>query len=513
MKKTNKLIHNNRGAALITIMIAVAFVSILASAILYLSFSNFQMKLANYESKVNFYGTEKDVTELSTTLRNTLATNPSDPEGALKTAVGHAPVNGVERYNPASLAALVYPSPSGNTATFGDTIATFSTSIPEDQANYVTDSTTGKITLRGVVVEHKDSDGYMHKITTDMIFYVKESPAGTDAGGVGEFSVMTDQPITVSGSSTRAVMYGNVYVGPGNYTGVVKDNATSARGKKALTLSNSSYLAQCGDYMIVFGDITLNNKAYLNVTGGKLTVLGDIIINDNATFMCSGELFMPAGCNITGNTNNAHYNAVTELSNDDYNNMLDTIGLTNAKEDGLVANILTKDGLAMLKAAAGETSKADYIYESGVYYYNILWGQADLNSQDVRNALVLNVKGTDLPDGANLHCTIISPNALTIGNQKTMVLTQVGSDIFNKLIAESTNEYSGYSEGTHTVDIKITGNSTYSAYQNGKSKVVGSFFVEDPNTVANNLLGFATGNGNGSVKVDTSCGYENWVKE
>ena len=37
--KKNNVLRNNRGAALVSIMIAVAFVSILASAILYLSFS------------------------------------------------------------------------------------------------------------------------------------------------------------------------------------------------------------------------------------------------------------------------------------------------------------------------------------------------------------------------------------------------------------------------------------------------------------------------------------------
>lgn len=527
MKKTKRFLKDNRGAALISIMIAVAFVSILASALLYLSYSNFQMKVANYQSKVNFYGTEKDMTTLSTTIRNELATHQSDPEGALKTAVGHTVNGDIQRYDTAKLAKLVYSwATSSLIASDGMTI-NFNTNVPADQSNYlVTDegNNVQQITLKGVVIEHIDQDeGYRHSITTDMIFHVKKSPGNDSAGGVGEFSVMTDSAIEVSGSTTRTVMYGNVYIGPGSYDHVTVDNITSPAGHTALSLKDASYYAQRGDYMIVFGDIKLQDTAVLNVASGKLTVFGNIDIGPNANFICNGDLYMPAGCQITGTTSNAKYNSIIEVSADDYKSVLNTIGIgVEAAEDGttppvgLLQNVMTEKGYKLLSSSGNqsETSRADKINYYGVGYQNVWFGEPNINNGNATNSLILNVKATTLQDGANLHSTLISPISLKITNQKTMILTQVGGDVFDILIAKDASEYSDFSEATHSVSIKNTAGGEFSAYQNGKKEVVGKyFFEEDCNEVANDLLGFATGNDGGETKVDTSVGYANWTKE
>ena len=101
-----KYLKNNRGAALVSVMIAVAFIAILASSLLYMAYSNYKMKIVNYESKANFYGTEHDMVVLSTAIRNSIANASSDPEGTLKTLVGVDATTG--RYNPTALAKLVY---------------------------------------------------------------------------------------------------------------------------------------------------------------------------------------------------------------------------------------------------------------------------------------------------------------------------------------------------------------------------------------------------------------------
>ncbi len=55
---------NNRGFALVTVIIAIAFVSILVTAILYLSVMNYQMKSNDYKTRVSFYGAETPLEEL-----------------------------------------------------------------------------------------------------------------------------------------------------------------------------------------------------------------------------------------------------------------------------------------------------------------------------------------------------------------------------------------------------------------------------------------------------------------
>ncbi len=525
MKKTKRFLKDNRGAALISIMIAVAFVSILASALLYLSYSNFQMKVANYQSKVNFYGTEKDMTTLSTTIRNELATHQSDPEGALKTAVGHTVNGDIQRYDTAKLAKLVYSwATSSLIASDGMTI-NFNTNVPVGQSNYlVTDegNNVQQITLKGVVIEHiNQEEGYRHSITTDMIFHVKKSPANASAGGVGEFSVMTDSAIEVSGAKTRTVMYGNVYVGPGTYDHVSVDSITSPAGKVALHLKDYAYYVQYGDYMIVFGDIKLEGQSVLNIAAGKLTVFGNIDIGPTANFICSGDLYMPAGCQITGTTANAKYNSIIEVSEDDYKSVLNTIGIgvevadgEDAPPVGLLQNIMTPEGYELLSHEdnASITSNSDKIDYFGVGYQNIWYGESEINGGNVTNGLVLNVKGTSLQDGANINATLISPFAMKVTNEKTMILTQVGGPVFDILTAKDASEYADFSEDTHSVN--VVNNSLDDYDQTGKKEVVGKyFFEEDCNDVANDLLGFATGNDGGETKVDTSVGYANWTKE
>lgn len=525
MKKTKRFLKDNRGAALISIMIAVAFVSILASALLYLSYSNFQMKVANYQSKVNFYGTEKDMTTLSTTIRNEVATHQSDPEGALKTAVGYTENGDIKRYDPLSLAQLVYPGAVSSLVGTEDATINFNTNVPAEQSNYVVvdeGNNVQQITLKGVIIEHitKD-DGYRHKITTDMVFHVKKSPANASAGGVGEFSVMTDSAIEVSGSTTRTIMYGNVYIGPGSYDHVTVDNVASPAGHTALHLKDASYYAQRGDYMIVFGDIKLEDTAVLNVASGKLTVFGNIDIGPTANFICNGDLYMPSGCQITGTTSNAKYNSIIEVSADDYKSVLNTIGIgvevaegETAPPVGLLQNIMTTDGYELLSSSGNtnDTSRSDKINYFGVGYQNVWFGEQNINNGNATNSLILNVKATTLQDGANLHSTLISPISLKITNQKTMILTQVGGDVFDILTAKDSTEYADFSEDTHSVNIR---NNSVTGYGNsGKKEVVGEYFFEDDcNEIANDLLGFATGNDGGETQVDTSVGYTNWTKE
>lgn len=541
MKKTNKLIHNNRGAALITIMIAVAFVSILASAILYLSFSNYQMKVANYQSKVNFYGTEKDMTTVSTTLRNTLASNISDPLTALKNDVGYTSVAGIERYDTTKLAQLVYPSASSSTVASGDTTVVFSTTITDTNvSNFVIEGggNDHKVTLKGVQIQHTDTQGFEHQITTDIVFNVHKSSGTPDAGGVGEFSVMTDNKITVDadGTNTRVVMYGNVFIGPGTYK--YESGVINPSGVDALVLKGDSIFTQKGDHMIIFGNIVLEDTSVFNVSGGKLTVLGDIIVGPNATFVSSGEVFFPSCAKVTPSTHvpgdltygfkgttanvvpktlvDATNPTVQYLTDANYTSILTTLGLNDATDDGLISKILTSDFKKLMSGEEGtianngidgaaKSAKTTYY---GVDYYNLWFCEEEMNGNKASNALVLNGAAASLQDGGNLHSTIISVKDITITNSKNMILSQVGGDVFNILTAKSTTDYPGYSTDTHTVQIKA-GNGDY---KDGKDVVVGSAFQTTANQTANSLIGYASNGNNGVEQIDTSVGYTNWNK-
>lgn len=55
---------NNTGSAIVTILVVVAFLTILATVMLYISGANYQMKVTDYRTKESFYQAETPVEEL-----------------------------------------------------------------------------------------------------------------------------------------------------------------------------------------------------------------------------------------------------------------------------------------------------------------------------------------------------------------------------------------------------------------------------------------------------------------
>lgn len=63
-KIVKKLQSNNKGAALVTVIVVIAFICVLTTLLLYLSVMNYQMKSTDYKTKVSFYGAEIPLEEL-----------------------------------------------------------------------------------------------------------------------------------------------------------------------------------------------------------------------------------------------------------------------------------------------------------------------------------------------------------------------------------------------------------------------------------------------------------------
>ena len=59
---------NNKGAALITVLVITTFITILATTMLYIAATNFQQKQTDYQNKQSFYKAEKALDELKSIL-------------------------------------------------------------------------------------------------------------------------------------------------------------------------------------------------------------------------------------------------------------------------------------------------------------------------------------------------------------------------------------------------------------------------------------------------------------
>lgn len=74
LKKLNKNRNkDNRGAALITVVIVLLFISILCTLILYISSVNYRMKKADYFAKVSFYSSEIPLENMESNLVETVS--------------------------------------------------------------------------------------------------------------------------------------------------------------------------------------------------------------------------------------------------------------------------------------------------------------------------------------------------------------------------------------------------------------------------------------------------------
>ena len=78
---------SNKGAALVSIMVAVAFLSIIATTLLAISLNNYEMKSVQTKSNMNFYNNEKYLNVVTTNLRSSVY-EQTDPKAVLAAAVG-----------------------------------------------------------------------------------------------------------------------------------------------------------------------------------------------------------------------------------------------------------------------------------------------------------------------------------------------------------------------------------------------------------------------------------------
>ena len=566
-----KFMKNNRGAALVSVMIAIAFIAILASSLLYMTYSNYKMKVVNYESKSNFYGTEHDMVVLSTSIRNGIANASSDPEGTLKTLVGVPDGATVTRYNPTALAKLVYtdiaavPATETNAtlhvleydestggrrvrkdnASDADMTVKFSTAIIDTSiSNYVKttapeDASVTMVTLSGVVIEQYDKDGnYVNKITTDLVYRFKESNVPSDPGGVGQFSIISDTPMDVSASlPPRVTMYGNVFLSSGDYaygTDIdgdgYKDPYPSSGGTNpALHIAGDTVFTLIGDNMIIYGDIIIEGNAIMNIVSGSLTVLGNIYINGNGSLLCNGDIYFPPGDNpkttatdtygivfgtgvstdnlIPSDLTTSHVKNITASN---YKSLLGALGLNDrlpsnepdTSNDGVIAQIIRKTGTNTLfdyNSNDQITGNSKSLYGMG-YSSRIYCKGGVINANDFKNELIFLAytnKNTsteyNFNDGSNVHSTFICQAEVTYTNAKPFAYTQLGSEVFNKMIDSTT----GF---------------TISA-PDGTTVAVSSLFVDDPNMAINNIINYGTNGSDGDIEVEVAVGYDHWIKE
>lgn len=564
---------NNKGIAMITVMIAVAFISIIASAMLYTSTTNYVMKTANLRTKQNFYQTDGELVKVSSAIRNASmsAAKPLDFADSLKRTTGDT-----SKYDCGKIAALVYPSGvhgSGANAyvldSEGDKIyfktgnGTILKQTKTDDASIIDGVT--RYTYKDFEVVQTNASGYQNSVKSDLIIDIYETsvPSG-GAGGVGNMSLLLDANIvfdddqftslTMTGNSFM-ISYGGAPVAWGS------EGSFTPPGNAGIKMSSESRLNFYGEYNVVYGDIDLSGKASL-VVYGNLTVYGDIKLSGNATLIMAGngqihmigeplpgrgtavsDLYIN-GSNTASEAHNCYPSDLRSkidktLTKDDFKTFCSTINLNDgdATNDGLLKKILKKvsvDGSTQyitdatgningLSSASGKFNSATNDFRSlslkDTYKYNgknigfgIIEGgyNANLNGAHEYLLCINNSVNTVKMTQPNTYTTFLGKKPLHFNVQHGVVLTKLGTSEFNYITAAK-----GDAEGAMYNNTDNPFNDITIQFVSGTwHGAIGDFFEADCNAYVDEMFNASTGgSSSGSKKYASAIYFKNYVRD
>ncbi len=305
----------NKGAAMISVLVATVFIAIIATTLLYMAYLNYLTKAVRNASNDNFYTCEYALDDLATSLQQIAAetNSPSDAISKLRLNCVGVAGNSSGRYDNAKVTSLIK---------LASQVAdiTVSSNAPATDDNFIVSG--NSITLKNLIItadSKNDDDPYHSTISTDLTLTFNTS---TDGGmDVNDFSVITDDQIvwtegtcggTYNSQGGRCVMTGNVFVrsqgwldahvtydalGKGTLdTYNTSDNDYTNLDRNAIicgvvsgTATKMSVMQLTGDRGIVVGNIVVGSGGVLTITG-DFTVLGNIYVINGGVLLCSSNL-------------------------------------------------------------------------------------------------------------------------------------------------------------------------------------------------------------------------------
>ncbi|SHO53936.1 hypothetical protein [Anaerocolumna xylanovorans] len=298
---------NNRGSALLLVIIAICFIAILGSLVLSLTMTNIQMKHIDYQAKENFYETEAVMDELRAGLEE-LSSNSmyqaydyvllhysditQDTDSSVKNEFDSHYIGKLvaalcgQTYDPAAGTTYYYKpevlksflnssrNPDDNIL-YGNTET--STNILKINLDTVNPDQINSVVLQAVKVKFENSQGYETQITTD-ICLTAPNLNFSSANIYPEFTkyaLIADRQLLVDGGMGISIE-GNLYAGEEG----LKVSATNVTVPNQ-NASNGYNLKINGDTLITRGDIVVDNFAKLFIgdkaAGRKMNVWAENI--------------------------------------------------------------------------------------------------------------------------------------------------------------------------------------------------------------------------------------------
>ncbi len=356
-EKGRKSVANDRGAALVSVLIAITFIAIIATSLLYMVYMNYLTKVMRYGSTDNFYTAEFALDDLSSELQQIAVDkgksggNIDDAIKEIRSKVGAGPAAGKSNYNPDKVAEYIKVAKN-------DANIVVTTSYPSGTKNY--EDTATQVKLKGVVITATDEKGYVSTITSDII--IKFSPEGKGDLDVCDFSIITDKPVYIGGGDF--IMTGCAYTQKYREGGT--DKAYTLDGK-TIPAGDCLYINGGASVHILSERAIFNGNVEVNCSGGDsvVEILGDVYIMGDLKLHSGSKLVVTGSLKLTGHITGSGYDKVVKDSDSIEEGWTYPGGsicplYDSSSPDGLVCQLFCDNVLFWNYKASPSPGKLDY---------------------------------------------------------------------------------------------------------------------------------------------------------
>ena len=292
MTMRRRMKEDNRGIALISVMICVMLSFLLSATIMRISLLSYLQKGIAKQATTTFYENETFVDDIKLGVQQKVAmafANSSSTSQAsfltnFKTALLAAGTGGTEKAKlESALASFIQ-----NT----EALKVVSVTVEGEGGVLFKPEGEGEYVIKNVKIEYVDNtkDGYVSNIKTDIRikspFYITVTEEST-----GGYSMMAaNGAVIANGGGTNRNQWGNLKQGGNLYFGYEKGTVTAeevsgkwvVKSASAATLESYMSYWMTGDTVIFNGDLYVKKHSTLIFTGKKLVVRGTIYLNDHS---------------------------------------------------------------------------------------------------------------------------------------------------------------------------------------------------------------------------------------
>ena len=287
MKKRlfKNLIRDNRGSAIVVVMVAAAFITVLGSILLYLSLVNLQMKTIDRSGKETFYDAEAVMNEVR-----------ADIQGVVSDAINEAYTDVLNVYNEytddsereAEFQDLFYESLYAYEVGSGTLFDETGTAYDADKLTVLLGDVDGDVALSGSEHVNKAADGSYIKLEDITVEYTLD---GYYTAVTSDIKIQTPEFKSVSAFVTQSAMP--------DFT-IIADNGLRQRNYGELTVTGNVY---AGNVIVKNSGNTLNieDSAYFVSAGDIKVQLGADLIVDDASSVWTNGIILENASSFTTN--------------------------------------------------------------------------------------------------------------------------------------------------------------------------------------------------------------------